>query len=149
LDGDALPVGDEIDGTGEAYEGENARTNDVTGTESLRHVDRARGIYAASALRALADAGGGDAVARCLAGDCVVAGVDVAEAIGYLVGWVRPSIGAEAFQGWLNTSAPAFPSLTNVPEDLNTVCYRVFPPHENSLDSVRATAIQMIQRAHV
>lgn len=106
MDGDALPVGDEIDGTGEAYEGENARTNDVTGTESLRHVDRARGIYAASALRALADAGGGDAVARCLAGDCVVAGVDVAEAIGYLVGWVRPSIGAERSRGGSTLARP-------------------------------------------
>ena len=120
LGGDALPVGADIDGTGEAVEGENAQTSDITGTDSLRHVDRARGINAASALRALVDAGGGDGVARCLAGDRVVAGVDVAEAFGHLVGWVRPSIGAIAFQGWLNTSAPAFPSLT-VPEDLNTI----------------------------
>ena len=121
LGGDAIPVGDEIDGTGEAAEGENAQTNDIGGAENLRHVDRAKGINAASALRALVDAGGGDAVARCLAGDCVVAGVDVAEAIRHLVGWVRPSIGAEAFQGWLNTKAPAFPALTIEEDSVSTI----------------------------
>lgn len=91
----------------------------ISGSCTLPRVVRGTGIAPSQELRSLLSAHGRSQgeIYRCLAGDDLVASVELSAVLKHLDGWVSPCVGAEKFSEWLRCFAPAFPSL-RVPSNL-------------------------------